>query len=209
MKTAAIILSLIIISHNLYSYDLVDIQITPSQCSESTRCNNVIITITNNFSDTMVTFSDFYPEGITDLVNVQPMLSYFCPNVVLFKTKDNIFVDGTIDKVFTELPGFLVLPPKIEKTVILDLSYLQSQLFKSNWNLFSYVSIAYKYDLDTLIHNNYPNLTDEYSTKLNYNNTIIVNTNSLVDKEVLPDDESKYNYDLIKKIFKFRYHSIN
>lgn len=184
-----------------------DIKIFPNHCSETEPCNNIVISITNNFSDTIITFSKVSAEGITQKVNVQPMLIYFCPNVVLFHSTGNIFVDGTIDINYTELPEFLVLPPKSEKIILLDVSGFQNELSKKSWNLKAYLSFAYKYDLDTLINFNYPNFITNYNNNLNLNDTIYVNNNAPVSYEKSIEDKAGNNFNLIKNIFKFKFYS--
>ncbi|HAX49141.1 MAG TPA: hypothetical protein PK605_05370 [Ignavibacteria bacterium] len=207
MKTAAIILGLIVISHNLFSNDLVDIKIFPDHCGTTEHCNNIVISITNNFSDTLVTFSKVYAEGITQKVNVQPILSLFLPNVLLFKSSDNIFVDGTIDVDYTELPEFYILPPQTERILFLDVSGYQNELSKNSWNLKAYLSFAYKYDLDTLIYYNYTKSVIDYNNKLNYGDTLYLNSNDSVKSKDSPTVESGNNFNVIKNLFKFKFYS--
>ncbi len=210
LKYNNILLSFIfyfLISLNLFGFDLIDIKIFPDHCSETEPCNKIIISVTNNFSDTIITFSKVSAEGITQKVNVQPMLSFFCPNVLLFHSTDNIFVDGTIDFNYTELPGFLVLPPKSEKIIVLEVSGFQNELLKNSWSLKAYLTFAYKYDMDTLINYNYPNITANYNKNLNLNDTIYLNINAPDSSEKSIEDKPGNNFNQIKNIFKFRFYS--
>jgi hypothetical protein len=207
MKTAAIILGLIVLSHNLFSNDLVDIKIFPDHCSTAEPCNNIVISITNNFSDTLVTFSKVYAEGISQKVNVQPMLSFFFTNVVLFHSVNNIFVDGTIDIDYAELPEFFVLPPQTGKILLLDVSELQNELSKNSWNLKAYLSFAYKYDLDTLIYYNYTKSVIDYNNKLNFSDTVYVKNEGSNKSEDSLKVESGNNFNEIKNLFKFKFYS--
>lgn len=207
-KKLIILLQLLLLVNFSLSQELVEVTIDPNLCYDCISCFKNIITVKNNFTDTMVTFKYFYYEGIEDSVNVQPMLSYFNPNLILFKPLDfsSIFVDGTIDVNFTYLPEFVILPPNSTRFFVLD---NENILFNSQEKKYSkkvYLSIGYKYDLDTLMYYNYNSFFEEYNNKSVNKDSIYVNYS---DSLYIFKENNKFynNFNLIKNIFKFKFRS--
>lgn len=193
----------------IISDDLVELKVLPNRISNNLVCESIMYSITNNYSDTIVTFSDVFIEGLTDTISIFPMSSMFAPNLAILKSPNNsrLFVDGYFEILFYQFPNLLVIPPGATKVINLNIANYKTILSQDIWNITGIISVAHKYDIDTIVSINYPKRYSEYVRALDYQDTVYIYSKTTGSINSIYKNESLEQINLIKEAFKFRYYS--
>lgn len=213
MKSRVIFISFLLIvssqSTKIMCDDLVEVIITPKSINSNLICESILYSITNNYSDTIVTFSDVFIEGLTDTISIFPLSSIFAPNLALLKPTNNtrLFVDGYFEVFFYEFPNLLVIPPGSTRVINLNAANFKTILISDIWNILGIISVAHKYDVDTIVTNNYSKRYNEYVRSLLYQDTVYIYSKTTDSINSIYKNESLEQINLIKDAFKFRYYS--
>ena len=163
--------------------------------------------VINGRPDTLVMIREITMNNLKSNMIVYPLEGAYSPNFLFFESSDLTFynADGRFSVHYDSIPPLLTILPYGQVTLTLDVSSLKELIKRSVWNIYSFVMLAKKHDLDSVMITRLSSKMTEYNTSYSNDSTLILkNINLNNEKHKKKSDRNEFDIDFIQDVFLIR-----